>query len=168
MINNTVHWSPGVKLEDIERQVILAAFRHFRGNKTATANSLGIAIRTLDNKLEKYEADGKTGEKSYADQRARAEEFNKRQRGFTTGPDGEVVPLVERRIYTDKVDDLVVSRKAKQDAERAPNGSSSEQGLHMESASGAPTEQSLPMSVGAQVQSVSPKHAAGNRHGKRR
>ena len=58
-MNEAINWSPGVTLENVEKQVILAAFRHFRGNKTVTANALGIAIRTLDNKLEKYEADGK-------------------------------------------------------------------------------------------------------------
>ena len=47
-------WQPGKTLESIEREVIQQAFRFYQGNKTATANSLGIAIRTLDAKLEKY------------------------------------------------------------------------------------------------------------------
>ena len=49
-------WQPGMSLEDIEKIAILKAFDFFRGNKTQTANSLGIAIRTLDSKLEKYGA----------------------------------------------------------------------------------------------------------------
>lgn len=49
-------WQPGMSLEDVERDAILKAFEFFRGNKTQTANSLGIAIRTLDSKLDKYGA----------------------------------------------------------------------------------------------------------------
>lgn len=52
-----ITWSPGVTLEEIEKSVILKAFRFYRGNKTATAQSLGIAIRTLTNKLEGYKKD---------------------------------------------------------------------------------------------------------------
>jgi len=48
-----INWQPGVTLEDIELQVIDKAYRFFEGNKTKTANALGIAIRTLDNKLSK-------------------------------------------------------------------------------------------------------------------
>jgi Bacterial regulatory protein, Fis family len=42
------------KLEDVERRYIEHRFKFFNGNKTKTAISLGIAIRTLDSKLEKY------------------------------------------------------------------------------------------------------------------
>lgn len=54
-----IMWSPGVKLDEIERMVILKAYSFFAKNKTATANALGIAIRTLDNKLERYEQEEK-------------------------------------------------------------------------------------------------------------
>lgn len=53
-------WQPGRTLEEIERETIEKAFRFYQGNKTQTAASLGIAIRTLDNKLDKYA--GKTPE----------------------------------------------------------------------------------------------------------
>lgn len=53
----TQGWSPGMTLEDVEKEAILAAFKFFRGNKTQTAASLGIAIRTLDYKIAKYQAD---------------------------------------------------------------------------------------------------------------
>lgn len=49
-------WQPGQKLEDVEKEVILKAYRFFDNNKTKTASALGIAIRTLDNKLAKYSA----------------------------------------------------------------------------------------------------------------
>lgn len=48
-------WQPGRTLEEIEKEVIKDAIRYFQGNKPKCAGSLGIAIRTLDNKLAKYE-----------------------------------------------------------------------------------------------------------------
>lgn len=80
-MNEAINWSPGVTLEAIEKEVILKAFRFYRGNKTATASSLGIAVRTLDNKLEKYEADGKAEKERQDNERAKRAEFAARQRG---------------------------------------------------------------------------------------
>jgi DNA-binding NtrC family response regulator len=51
---NDVHWQPGVTLADIEKQVILKALKWFGNNRRITAASLGIAVRTLDYKLERY------------------------------------------------------------------------------------------------------------------
>ncbi|MFP8968529.1 sigma-54 interaction domain-containing protein [Pokkaliibacter sp. CJK22405] len=41
-------------LEEMERQVILQTLERFEGNKTRAAEQLGISIKTLYNKLEKY------------------------------------------------------------------------------------------------------------------
>lgn len=49
-----INWSPGMTLDYVEKQVIKAALAYHSGNKTKTADSLGIAIRTLDNKLARY------------------------------------------------------------------------------------------------------------------
>lgn len=49
-----IEWAPGQTLSDVERIVILKAFKFFQGNKTKTAAALDIAIRTLDSKLEQY------------------------------------------------------------------------------------------------------------------
>lgn len=49
-----IFWQPGMTLEDSEKAIILYELRRLSGNKTRTAQSLGIAIRTLDNKLDKY------------------------------------------------------------------------------------------------------------------
>ncbi len=57
-MNDNISWVPGIKLEDMEKACILQAIRFYRGNKTQTSIALGIAIRTLDHKLEKYEAEG--------------------------------------------------------------------------------------------------------------
>lgn len=50
-------WSPGVTLESLEKEAIQDAFRFYQGNKTVTAQVLGIAVRTLDAKLAKYAKD---------------------------------------------------------------------------------------------------------------
>jgi len=47
-------WTPGITLNDIERNVILEALQYHKGNRTHTARSLGISIRTLRNKLADY------------------------------------------------------------------------------------------------------------------
>ena len=47
-------WKPGTTLDDIERNVILEALNYHQGNRTHTARSLGISIRTLRNKLADY------------------------------------------------------------------------------------------------------------------
>jgi len=44
----------GMTLEEVERQHILAALQHNNGNRTATAQELGISRRTLYYKLEEY------------------------------------------------------------------------------------------------------------------
>lgn len=49
-----IHWQPGITLHDIEQQVIEKCLSFNHGNKTATAKSLGVSIRTIDNKLAKY------------------------------------------------------------------------------------------------------------------
>ncbi len=53
----TQGWTPGMKLEDVERETILAALQFYHGNKTQAAASLGMAIRTLDYKLLKYKGE---------------------------------------------------------------------------------------------------------------
>lgn len=52
-----INWQPGITLDDIEKEVILKALSFYHGNKTRTAEALGIAIRTIDNKLAKYRGD---------------------------------------------------------------------------------------------------------------
>ena len=50
--------APGVTLEEVERQHIIAALRRNNGNRTATAQELGISRRTLYYKLEDYQKHG--------------------------------------------------------------------------------------------------------------
>jgi two-component system response regulator FlrC len=51
-------WKPGRTLDEIERNVILEALKYHDGNRTHTAKSLGISIRTLRNKLAEYRVMG--------------------------------------------------------------------------------------------------------------
>ena len=51
-------WVPGRTLDDIEKRVILEALSYHNGNRTHTARSLGISIRTLRNKLADYRRQG--------------------------------------------------------------------------------------------------------------
>lgn len=48
-------WTPGISLEAMEKMIIKRAFAHYRKDKEQTCKSLGIAIRTLEYKLKKYE-----------------------------------------------------------------------------------------------------------------
>ncbi len=50
-------WQPGKTLDEIERETIEAALKFYQGNKTQTAQSLNITVRTLYNKLERYESE---------------------------------------------------------------------------------------------------------------
>jgi DNA-binding NtrC family response regulator len=44
----------GVKLDDMERQLIEATLKRFEGHRERTAKALGIGVRTLANKLRQY------------------------------------------------------------------------------------------------------------------
>lgn len=78
---NMIVWSPGVTLEAIEEQIIKRALGHYRGNKTTTAQALGIAVRTLDNKLEKYFENDKKFEEGMEEEKKRRDDFLARCRG---------------------------------------------------------------------------------------
>lgn len=50
-------------LDEIERSVIEFRLQHFDGNKTAAAESLGISLKTIYNKLNAYrKADASRGQ----------------------------------------------------------------------------------------------------------
>lgn len=48
----------GMRLEELERLAIFQALEQAKGNKTDTAEQLGISVKTLYNKLSKYEQAG--------------------------------------------------------------------------------------------------------------
>ncbi len=49
------HIPSGMPLEDLEKAAIMQALEENNGNKTDTAKQLGISVKTLYNKLEKYQ-----------------------------------------------------------------------------------------------------------------
>jgi DNA-binding NtrC family response regulator len=58
--NRSAAPSAGVSLEDVERNLIFATLERFEGNKRLTAESLGVSLKTLYNKLKRY-GEEKTG-----------------------------------------------------------------------------------------------------------
>lgn len=75
-------WSPGMTLEYVEKVTILAAVKFYNGNKTQTAGALGISVRSLHDKLEKYDAERRDEDAIRAKYKSDQEEFLKRSRGL--------------------------------------------------------------------------------------
>ena len=100
-------WSPGMTLDAVERDAIESALRFYRGNKTATARALGIAVRTLDNKLDQY-AKEDDAQKAASDERARARaEELARARGLSIAVVGATAfcPLPEQPADAEPADE---------------------------------------------------------------
>lgn len=136
---NPVNWSPGVTLEDVEKQVIINAYKFYRGNATQTAISLGISEKTIRNKLEKYEQDGKAQRDIEDSEAADRENQLKRARGIV--PTG---PQESPRIY------------------------GTDAGVHSQPSFEAPEKHAVPVQEPEKVQSVLPKHASTSGSGRRR
>ncbi len=51
---NTLSFAPGTSLADVERQMILVTLQHYDGDKKRTADSLGMSLKTLYNRLNLY------------------------------------------------------------------------------------------------------------------
>jgi DNA-binding NtrC family response regulator len=47
--------SVGMPIDEAERRLILATLAHFEGNKPLTADTLGISLKTLYNRLKQYQ-----------------------------------------------------------------------------------------------------------------
>lgn len=140
-------------LEQIEKQVILIRFRMYRGNKTQTAISLGINVRTLERKLEDYENDDAKQREAQSRDAAEREYQLNRSRGIVGQPA--------------HVNSLSEIREAAENPP-APTVSSSPSGVHVEPAVEATPEHALPVSQRKEVQSVLSKQASsGGQHRRR-
>lgn len=147
-MQHSVYWSPGMKLESLEQHVILKAYAFYHKNKTATANSLGISIRTLDNKLEKYEMQAIEDEaRNESRQRDREEQLN-RARGVHPGQfDNAATPRFDTRpSFSDKTESRV----------------------RMESVANAAEKHAVPVSERQEVQEVLPRQATTSGANKKR
>jgi hypothetical protein len=138
MIN--LNWQPGMTLESIEKEAILQAMRYYRGNKTATANALGFAIRTLDAKLTKYQEDAESKKQRDEERHAREQDFIKRSRGI-----GQTIKNPDQR---------------RADGTFREEGSKAALVDGVESASEVPEKQPVPLSERQKVQGVSSQHAS--------
>lgn len=138
-MTDPIYWSPGVTLEAVEKQVILKAFRWFRGNKTQTSIALGISIRTLENKLEKYEDDGRKQELAEQADREKRQAHLNRARGLTVAPTQESTSV---------------------------HGTGS--GVHAQSSAETGPQHSMPVSESKKVQEVLPSKASAGREQRRR
>lgn len=78
---NQILWQPGVTLEEIEKQVILACLKYFNGHRGATALALGVTDRTIRNKLEKYRLEWQ----AEIDKKAESERLRKEARLIMQG-----------------------------------------------------------------------------------
>lgn len=53
-----LHCTPGTPIDQFEKRFILATLEHHNGNKRRTAQTLGISLKTLYNRLNEYRAQG--------------------------------------------------------------------------------------------------------------
>lgn len=143
MVN--LNWQPGMTLESIEKEAILQAIRYYRGNKTATANALGFAIRTLDAKLEKYQQDDDARKKAQDDRLKREKDFVERSRFGNNGKGGNPIRNPDQR---------------RADGTFREEGSKAASNDELESTSEVSAKQPVPMSERQKVQGVPSQHAA--------
>lgn len=94
---NPVLWSPGVTLAQIEKQIILKAFAFYKGSKITTAQALGISVRTLDHKFERYRKEDGDAEKRADELRIKREDFLLRSRGQHPSQKPAQLPLASAK-----------------------------------------------------------------------
>jgi hypothetical protein len=160
-----VNWVPGITLEEMEKQCILAAFRFYRGNKTTTAQVLGIAIRTLDNKLEKYEADALMQKEKVEQDELKRRAIHNRLRGVPDQPDSGSIspPRLEFGSRTEEE-----KRREQSFRSAGQNVSGTDEGVRVQSPEELSGKQPMSVSKREEVQKVLPRPAAGNSHRGRR
>jgi hypothetical protein len=151
-----VNWSPGMTIETAEKECILQAFRFYRGNKTQTAQSLGINIRTLERKMEQYESDDLVSEKRKAADTFQREKDLARMRGL---PEPQAPSVAATRSKA-------VNGETNEESAESIHGSGT--GLHVESTSEDSAEHAMSMLERKKVQEVLPRHATqGGKHARR-
>lgn len=136
-----VNWVPGITLESMEKACILQALKFYRGNKSQTAVALGVSVKTIDNKLEKYEKDGQLERERYDREKVEREKIYRRFRGI---PEDAVLEESQSGVYR------------------------ADAGVHMEPAPEISAQQAVPVSESKEVQSVLPKPAAARGQSGRR
>lgn len=100
-MSNGIFWTPGMSLDYLEKHVILQAYRFYQ-HKTTTANSLGISVRTLDERLKRYAQEDEEDKKRKEDFKQRQLDFQRRERGMVVDHD----TMDEKVKLTTNVDTL--------------------------------------------------------------
>jgi hypothetical protein len=134
----------GMTIDHINKAWTLYNLRYNRGNKTLTANMLGISVRTLDAWLEKYQNEEKIEEERKRIDEAKRAEYLDRARGITRD-----VPAPTGFISGGSSVHATSAR------------------AHMESAPQIPQKQSVPVPERAQIQNVLPEQSQGRGKHKR-
>lgn len=152
------YWQMGMTLEDSERRIIESCLAKMHGNKTKTAQMLGIAIRTLDNKLALYAAPTAITKNAQAQMRRKIESamihfFQDRQK-----------VAQNCGISLSELDEKLRSY-ARMDAESTEGEGKTlsegmQAGVRMESSAQSSEELPVPMRQQEEVQSVLPKQTA--------
>lgn len=150
----SVNWVPGMTLEEMEKQCILKAFQWCRNNKTQCAGMLGIAIRTLENKLEKYQKDGGDyDEQKLARQKVREYELGRARGKLITEYNGVGSGYQISKNLPPPVEST---------ATVLSNGVETQGGPRMEPTTNPSAKQSVPLLKQEEIQSVLPKNAPQN------
>jgi DNA-binding NtrC family response regulator len=68
--DGAVHFRVGMRLEDMEREMLLKTLAHWGNNRRLAARSLGITARTVYNRLQRYQAQGLIGDELLRDSEA--------------------------------------------------------------------------------------------------
>lgn len=157
-----VNWVPGMTLDEMEKNCILAAIRFYRGNKTQTAQALGISIRTLDHKIERYEADAREQQQRAEDRKRNDAATLERLRGkklteqFGIGSSSQWAR--DGRNADDGIGEATADKEGGETSE-APSGATPT-GVSMEPSSDIGAKPTVPMSQRGEVQKVLPRQAA--------
>lgn len=146
-MHGQIIWSPGVSLANLERDVILTAFRFFRENKTATANSLGIAVNTLSAKLERYTKEQEEHKERQDEQRIKDREFLERSRGIVGRDSHNTQPIPQQH---------------------QENGKETDDGLYSQPASAVAAQQPVSLPERGEIQELLPAKAASGGVNRRR
>ena len=124
-------WQPGMTLEYVEKISILAAIKFYQGNKTQTALSLGISVRSLHDKLEKYDAERRAEEERRNKTRTENEAYLQRARGLHRTASGvllesstparaeHTLPVPERKEVQEMLQKPVRSGRSRSTSQRA-------------------------------------------------
>lgn len=167
-MDSQIFWSPGVTLASIEKQVILVAFRNYRGNKEKTAHSLGIAVNTLTSRLKDYQTDDVKEDERIESERRKHSEFLARARGTKTPNNVYGSDFEPKGVASPKPsfgERIIHPPKEEGSTEAGPR---TDAGTQLESIAAAPAEQSVPVSERPQVQGVLPQqHAQGSSNRRR-